>query len=92
VQEPSSSPLPEKLEPLANQFPPLEKPVIVTMDDGTEFRAIRIVVEDGEGGCTAWATADEYEPNAPDCWDDGVCWAINADGIPSRQPVAWRSI
>jgi hypothetical protein len=92
MQEPQSSPLPEKLEPLAEKFPPLGTPVIVTMADGTEFCAIRIFVEDDEGGSTAWATADEHEPNCPDCWDDGVCWQIAADGLPSRQPVAWRHI
>ena len=74
------------------EYPLLETPVIVTMDDGTEFRAMRIWVEDGEGGCPAWATCDEYEPNAPPCWDDGICWASNADGQPSRAPVAWRPI
>ena len=73
-------------------MPPLEKPVIVTMDDGTEFRAMRIYVEDGADGCHAWATADEYEPLAPECWTDGVCWGSNDDNKPSRKPVAWRSM
>lgn len=73
-------------------MPPIEKPVIVTMDDGAEFRAMRIVVEDGDGGVGAWATADEYEPSAPECWTDGVCWGANDDGVPSRKPVAWREI
>lgn len=72
------------------EYPPLETPVIVSMDDGTEFRAMRIYVEDGEGGCHAWATAEEDDPAAPPCWDDGVCWGSNSDNKPSRQPVAWR--
>jgi len=92
MQPPQSSPLPGTLTPLHDEFPPLQIPVIVTMDDGAEFRAMRIYVEDGEDGAHAWATAEEYEPAAPECWDDGVCWASNADGKPSRQPVAWRNI
>lgn len=92
MQEAYSTPLPEHLEPLREEFPPLQVPVIVTMDDGTEFRAIRIYVEDGEGGCTTWATAEEYEPAAPECWTDGVCWGSNDEGKPSRKPAAWRSI
>lgn len=77
---------------MSETLPPLETPVIVTMDDGTEFRAMRIIVFDGERDCWAWATADEFEPSAPECWDDGVCWASNSEHKPSRQPVAWRSI
>ena len=73
-------------------YPPLETPVIVTMDDGTEFKAMRIVVGDDDGDCTTWGTADEFEPSAPECWCDGVCWASNSDGKPSREPVAWRPV
>lgn len=74
------------------QFPPLETPVIVTMGDGTEFRAMRIIVAgDVTDRCETWATAEEHEPKCPACWTDGVCWGSNEDNKPSRQPVAWRT-
>lgn len=49
----------------ATELPPLDHKVILTMPRGTEFVGLRVWVEDGEGGCWAWATADEYEPKAP---------------------------
>ena len=74
------------------KYPPLETPVVVTMEDGTEFRAMRIWVENAEDGCSAWAACDEHEPHVPPCWDDGVCWGSNGDGQRSRAPVSWRNI
>lgn len=71
-------------------YPPLETPVTVTMCDGVEFKAMRIIVAGDVSGCATWGTVDEWEPNAPACWDDGVCWGNNSDNKPSRQPVAWR--
>ena len=73
------------------EYPPLETPVIVTMDDGTKFKAIRIVVSDDVGDCTTWATFDEFEPKCPACWDNGTCWASNEMGEPSRAPISWRA-
>lgn len=26
----------------------------------------------------------------PPSWTDAVCWAENADGVPSDQPVGWK--
>lgn len=75
---------------LADELPPLEHHVILTMGNGVEFVGCRIWVEDGEGGGWAWATVDEYEPRAPKCWTDGVCWGRNEDDRPSRQPRHWR--
>jgi hypothetical protein len=73
-------------------YPPLEQPVIVTMHDGTEFVAVRIIVRGETEDYAVWATSDEYEPNCPECWDDGVCWGSNSNGQPSRKPVAWRPV
>lgn len=74
-------------------FPPLEKVVIVTMDDGVEFKAMRVLVDGDDGrSCETWITANEFEPSCPECWDDGMCWASNSSCVPSRQPVAWRDI
>lgn len=76
------------------KMPPPETPVIVTMDDGTEFKAVRIrVVGESEWeDCWTWMTADEFEPKCPECWDDGVCWGSNSANRPSRAPVAWRAL
>lgn len=74
----------------ADELPPLGHRVILTMPNGTEFVGCRVWVEDGNGGAWAWATADEYEPKAPKCWDDGVCWGRNSNDKPSKQPRHWR--
>lgn len=46
----------------------------------------------GEGGdeCSAWTMVEDQEP--PDCWTDGVCWAVNEDGLPSAQPTHWKPL
>lgn len=74
----------------ASDLPPIDERVILTMADGSEFIGCRVVVEDENGSAWAWATADEYEPKAPKCWTDGVCWGRNDAGRPSKQPRAWR--
>lgn len=76
----------------ADELPPMEHRVILTMAGGAEFVGMRIWVEDGEGGSWAWATANEHEPRAPKCWTEGVCWGRNDVGVPSRQPRHWRYI
>lgn len=45
-------------------------------------------VEGPEGSCGAWVFTSEQEP--PDCWTDGYCWAVNADGNPSVRPTHWK--
>lgn len=42
--------------------------------------------EDGRS-CGAWEWMEESEP--PPCWTDGVCWAVNEDGLPSVGPTHW---
>lgn len=74
----------------ADELPPMEHHVILTMPGGSEFVGCRIWVEDGERGAWAWATAFEHELKTPKCWDDGVCWGKNSDGVPSKQPRHWR--
>lgn len=46
-----------------------------------------LVSEDYED-CGGWFFAEDQEP--PECWTDGVCWAVNADGKPSVCPSHWR--
>ncbi len=76
-----------------DELPELQRRVVVTLSDGREFHARRIIVVGADGeDCWAWATADEGEPLQPECWDDGVCWASNADGVPSMPVMAWREI
>jgi hypothetical protein len=43
--------------------------------------------EEDAGG---WFFVEDQEP--PECWTDGVCWAVNADGVPSVQPDAWMPL
>lgn len=74
-----------------DDLPALEEVVTVTLDDGTTFRACRVMVlDENERDCWAWAAVDELTPGCPPCWTDGVCWATNDDGIASRPVVAWR--
>ena len=73
-----------------DERPPMETPVILVMPNGAWFIGRRIYVEDDDGSSWAWATDIEGESNAPPCWTDGVCWAVNEDGKPSEQPRFWR--
>lgn len=46
---------------------------------------------DGEGkDCGCWTFMTEQEP--PDCWTDGVCWAVNEDGKASTKPTRWKPL
>jgi hypothetical protein len=38
--------------------------------------------------CGGWCFAEDQEP--PECWTDGVCWEVNADGLPSVKPTHWK--
>ena len=40
--------------------------------------------------CGGWAFFSEGDP--PDCWSDGICWAVNEYGVASVQPVRWRPV
>jgi hypothetical protein len=46
---------------------------------------------DSEGNtCGGWSFVTEQEP--PDCWTDGVCWAVNEDGAASITPIRWKEL
>jgi hypothetical protein len=46
---------------------------------------------DSDGNdCGAWHFAEDQDP--PDCWTDGVCWSVNADGNASVRPTHWKAI
>lgn len=40
--------------------------------------------------CGGWVFVSDQEP--PDDWTDGVCWAVNADGVPSTAPTEWKPL
>ena len=40
--------------------------------------------------CGAWCFEEGQEP--PDCWTDGICWAVNEDGKPSVRPTRWKPL
>ena len=52
--------------------------------------ARRWFVDSDDNECYCWVFAEDQEP--PECWTDGICWAINEDGIPSVQPTHWRPL
>jgi hypothetical protein len=47
---------------------------------------------DSDGAeCGGWAfTSEDQEP--PDCWTDGWCWLVNADGESSAWPTHWKPL
>jgi hypothetical protein len=48
-------------------------------------------IEDDNGDIGgAWSFVEDQEP--PDCWTDGICWRVNADGVASVQPTAWKPL
>ena len=48
-------------------------------------------VDDDERNCCTWVFVHE-EQEPPGSWTDGVCWAVNEDGLPSVQPTRWKPI
>lgn len=46
------------------------------------------LTDSNDAPCGGWAFMTDQEP--PDCWTDGVCWAINEDGVQSVKPTMWR--
>ena len=48
-------------------------------------------LEDSDGNeCGGWAVHGDQTP--PDCWTDGVCWAVNENGVPSVSPTHWAKL
>jgi hypothetical protein len=37
-----------------------------------------------------WYFVEDQEP--PDSWTDGICWAVNEDGVASVQPTEWQAL
>lgn len=37
-----------------------------------------------------WVFTSDQEP--PSCWSDGVCWAVNEDGVASIFPTEWKPL
>ena len=48
----------------------------------------RGLIDSGGNECGGWSVMGDQEP--PDCWTDGVCWAVNEDGVPSVAPTHWK--
>lgn len=47
------------------------------------------LLDGDEQDCGGWYFAEDQPP--PECWTDGVCCSVNADGVPSVQPTHWLS-
>ena len=48
------------------------------------------LVDSDDQPAGGWHFVEDQEP--PPCWTDGVCWAINEDGVPSAQPTRWKPL
>lgn len=46
--------------------------------------------DSNDNSCGGWTFMTEQEP--PDCWNDGVCWEVNEDGVPSVKPTRWKPL
>ena len=67
--------------------------------NGTKIKAIipyhgehiisyqKICCDDNDNDSYSWVCHSE---NPPDCWDDGICWHSNSNGIQSVKPTYWR--
>ncbi len=88
---------PETAAPAFGTWQPIEPAPVNTRVhirtlDGAEFDAVRDFDGEDEGGnaVVAWREADEG--TAPECWSDGVCWAVNEDEMRSDPPVSWMPL
>lgn len=46
------------------------------------------LLDSDENYCGGWTFVEDQEP--PDDWTDGICWAVNEDGVRSTWPTHWR--
>ena len=69
--------------------PILDKRIRIRTAKGREFDAVCGWFACDESGNDVQAWAEWNEGDAPDCWSDGICWAVNADGVKSDQPTHW---
>jgi len=81
---------PRGYKPMADA--PLDRTIILKTWRGKSFPARWRdgFLDSEERDCGCW-TAEE-EGNHPACWDDGVCWESNADGMHSEQPIGWKEV
>lgn len=62
-------------------LPPPFEPVVVRTAAGRVFAAY--ISSNG-----VWSAADLVV--RPPCWSAGICWQVNADGVPSDPVVSWQ--
>ncbi len=48
------------------------------------------LVDPNDMATGGWSFMTEQEP--PDSWTDGICWAVNEDGVASVQPTHWKPL
>lgn len=79
------------------------KPIETAPRDGTCFQAripghgsdnviawVDGLLNSADKDCGGWQFVSEQEP--PDSWTDGICWTVNADGVPSIEPTHWMPL
>ena len=66
------------------------KTIRVQTAGGLEFIAFWLggLLDEQGQECGWWCVEDEDEQ--PESWTDGICWAKNADGKKSDQPIKWK--
>lgn len=71
---------------------PWNEDVLIRTEAGRELIAILGYYACDEHGndCAAWA--ESLEGDAPNCWSEGICWEVNADGVRSDTPVSWQPL
>lgn len=74
---------------------PTDRPIEVKVKGYRYPRVVELVPVEGDDAETetwAWACMSDDENDWPRGWDDGICWAVNSDGVESPQPTGWREV
>lgn len=50
------------------------------------------LVDSDDLQCGAWTYGLYDSDGHPDCWDDGICWGVNAVGEKSVEPTHWKAM
>ena len=79
------------------------QPIETAPKDGTAFQAkipghgednviawTDTLLDSSGHDCDGWTFVEDQEP--PECWTDGICWAVNEDGKASVKPTHWKPL
>ncbi len=80
------------------------QPIESAPRDGTDIQAripghgednviawqVNFFMDSDESTVGGWAFTTDQEP--PNCWTDGICWAVNENECASVQPTHWKPL